>query len=753
MPKKPGIPSDLPEEFRHSLVLRVFGGQRLAWTVLICSLILSVIFWRIGVNEHSQVMHERFVIESQQIQWEIESRLLDSRAALRATTAFFESIDSVSWERWESYSAILKIQKLLPEMQALGFAPRVSPEELATHVSTVRDAMYPSYDIFPTPGDDAVYPVVFIEPFTHENQRMLGFDMFSEPHRRKAMQEARRTGLAASTPGIRLIVDSQSTNIGFSMFRPVYSAQSSNRRARSLESEEDSLIGYAYASFRFSNLMRGILPEHQGHGVRFEIVDADAPNLRLYDSDTALFAASYDVPASLKSHFQVNAGERNWLVRVDASPTFIGGSGFNVPTVFLFNALCVNSLLFLLLLAFTRVKRHAEMLTVRMTDELRLSNAKLKQLDVMKTVFLTTASHELRTPLAIIREFVALIRDRITGDINHEQEECLDSALRNCDRLGSLINGILDLQRLESGKVRLHLRRVELPALLQTTIVDFHVIAEKRGQTIQLNLDRELPAVLCDSDHTVRILVNIIGNAVKFTPEGGTIAVTASTDEKNPGYVSIAVSNTGDGLSPSEMARLFGRFTQLDENPRTEKTGSGLGLAITKELVELQGGHISVTSQLGEKTEFLITLPTYSRDSEIRSFITGAHKRSVDEGLQAALFIVRDLNIAGMEGQQVLDTCTARIRKALRGANDDCHVVSDTRVILATVVTEPTNFGVVEARIRKAILDEFNSAENYEVSSANIQNVEETVQFLITICVQDKHPTESDTLVQVLEQV
>jgi len=753
MPKKTALPFASSEELRNSFVLRLFGGQRLAWTVLICSLIMSVIFWRIGVNEHSQVMHERFVIESQQIQWAIESRLLNSRAALLATSAFFESTDSVSWERWESYSSLLKTQKLLPEMQVLGFAPRISRENLLHHISTVRDAMYPGYSIFPSPVEDVAYPVVFIEPFTPENQRMLGFDMFSELRRREAMLQARKTGLAASTPGIRLIVDSQSTELGFSMFRPVYSVQSSNRRARLLESEEDSLIGYAYASFRFSNLMRGILPEHQGHGVRFEIVDAMAPNMRLYDSDTALFSASYDVPASLKSNFQIDAGERFWLVRVDASPKFIGGDGLSVPTIFLFNALCVNSLLFLLLLAFARIKKHTETLTARMNDELRLSNVRLTQLDVMKTAFLTTASHELRTPLSIIREFVALVRDRITGEINHEQEECLDSALRNCDRLGALINGILDLQRLESGKVRLHLRRVELPALLETTMVDFHVIAGKRGQNLQLKLDRELPSVLCDPDHTVRILVNVIGNAVKFTPEGGTITVTVSQDLNVPGFVSILVSNTGDGLSPSEMARLFGRFTQLDENPRTEKTGSGLGLAITKELVELQGGTISVTSQLGEMTEFLVTLPTYSRDTEIRSFITGSHKRSVDDGLQAALFIVRDLNISGMKGRQVIDACASRIRKALRDTNDECHAVSDTRMILATAVTSPTNLGVIEARIRQAMLEEFKSDENYKISCEMIQNVEESVQFLITICGQENQSSESDSLVQILERV
>lgn len=734
MPKKTRSPSVSPEELRYSRFFRLFGGQRLAWTVLICSVIMSVIFWRIGVNEHSQVMHERFVMESQQIQWAIESRLLDSRAALRATTAFFESVDSVSWERWESYSSLLKIQKLLPEMQALGFAPRIAQQELANHTRAVREAMYPGYNVFPVSDDDAAYPVVFIEPFTHENQRMLGFDMFSEPHRRQAMLEARRTGLATSTPGLRLVVDSDGKEVGFTMFRPVYSVHSSNRRARSFESEEDSLIGYAYASFRFSRLMRGILPEHQGHGVRFEIVDATAPNLRLYDSDTALFSASYDVPESLKYNFRIDAGERFWLVRVDASPKFTAEGGLSTPTIFLFNALCVNSLLFLILLAFARVKKHAKKLNVQMTDELRLSNERLKQLDRMKTAFLTTASHELRTPLSIIREFVALVRDRVTGDLNPDQQECLDSAVRNCDRLGTLIDGILDLQRLETGHVKVHLKQVDLDQLLRESVSDFMAMAERHGQSLKLYVDPALPAVLCDPDHTVQIFINLIGNAVKFTPDGGTIEVSAAGEDNNPERVVVTVANTGDGLTPLEMGRLFARFTQLDENVRTEKTGSGLGLAITKELVELQGGQITVSSRFGESTEFRVTLPTYNKSDEIRAFISGAYDRSVVEGLEMALFIVRDISPVERDTPIVSEAVTSRIRGTLRDVNDACYAISDSRMILATAVIDITNVDVLESRIRAALSDELGTGTDLVITCVMVRNVEETVQMLIASC-------------------
>ncbi|MBD3217227.1 MAG: PAS domain S-box protein, partial [candidate division Zixibacteria bacterium] len=251
--------------------------------------------------------------------------------------------------------------------------------------------------------------------------------------------------------------------------------------------------------------------------------------------------------------------------------------------------------------------------------DLQGANAKLKELDKLKTDFLSVASHELRTPLTIIREYVALIRDGLTGPINEDQTECLDATLQNCDRLGNLINDILDIHRIESGKQEIHRCEVDIARLVNDCVRDFLPQCQAKNQELKCSL-KELPPALCDPAKITQVLVNLIGNAFKFTPEGGGITVSAESSRSDD-MIKLAVLDTGEGISETDRARIFDKFTQVNRQDGGGSKGTGLGLSIAQKIVELHDGRIGVESMPGEGSTFYFCIPEYKEPLALNAFI------------------------------------------------------------------------------------------------------------------------------------
>lgn len=248
---------------------------------------------------------------------------------------------------------------------------------------------------------------------------------------------------------------------------------------------------------------------------------------------------------------------------------------------------------------------------------------KEKEVDRMKSEFISTTSHELRTPLAAIKESVMLIVDETAGKVNPQQGRFLDIARRNIDRLANLINDLLDISKIESGKLKLNKTKVDIKSLILKTTDALDLIARQNKISIVQEIEKDLPAVECDADRIAQVLINLIGNSLKFTPADGKIIVSAqctvhSVQEKtlsaehcplNTDYVEISVKDTGVGIEENDIRRLFTKFGQLDGSLTRRAGGTGLGLAISKDLVEMHGGQIWAESELGKGSKFTFTLP------------------------------------------------------------------------------------------------------------------------------------------------
>jgi PAS domain S-box-containing protein len=227
-------------------------------------------------------------------------------------------------------------------------------------------------------------------------------------------------------------------------------------------------------------------------------------------------------------------------------------------------------------------------------------------IEEMKTEFISVVSHELRTPLTPIKGYIDLILEGDAGKITEEQASYLNIVQANTDRLVALVNGLLDISRIEAGKIDLDIEPVDMEALIHE-VVSFH---EKQiecvGLKVKVNFPSRLPWVKADRGRITQILNNLITNAYKYTPCGGTITVSAFP---NVEFLEVVVADTGVGISREDQKKLFTRFFRV-ENPATrEASGTGLGLAIVKSIVEKLEGEIWVESQLGKGSAFHFTLP------------------------------------------------------------------------------------------------------------------------------------------------
>ncbi len=238
--------------------------------------------------------------------------------------------------------------------------------------------------------------------------------------------------------------------------------------------------------------------------------------------------------------------------------------------------------------------------------QLEESYAKLKELDRLKSNFLATMSHELRTPLTSVIGYSEMMLEGLGGPLTAEQREYLGIIMEKGENLLQLITSILDISKIEAGRVRLVLSEVDGAQVMRDAVATVMPLARKKGIRVACE-PGPIPRFQADRDKVRQCLVNLCSNAVKFTPPGGTITVSA--EAVAPERVALRVADTGIGIAEEHIDRVFDVFYQVDGSSTREYGGAGLGLAIVKSFVEAHGGEISVTSIPGSGSTFSVVLP------------------------------------------------------------------------------------------------------------------------------------------------
>ncbi|MBI3286098.1 MAG: CHASE domain-containing protein [Burkholderiales bacterium] len=593
------------------------AGAALAFLVLLA---VSVSMWSKASEEIVQVARERFEFRVAEANFAIQQRMLAYEQVLRGGIGLFAASNEVTREAWRIYVQQLNLEKNYPGIQAIAYSQRILPEQLQAHLQKIRVEGFPQYAVRPDGQREEYVSVIYIEPFDWRNQRAFGFDLMTESVRRAALVRARDTGLPTLTGKIRLQQEtSKAVQNGFLMCMPVFR---NGAVPPALELRRAALSGHLCSVFRMNDLMQGILGPERRPNTHLEIFDgaaSPAANL-MYDSLEGVSAMG-QAPSAFSASQTLEFGGRRWTLRYSSLPAFDAGIDVQKPRQILLSGLLVSALFAAVLWSWSLNRRRARELAganaglkseiaerSKLEADLKLAKNAAEAANQAKSAFLTSVSHELRTPLTLIlAPLEQLLSASQPAVAVADARVQLERAQRNALLLLNRVNDILDFSKAEAGKSEVHSEAVDAAASVATLAGDAALVAHGKGCTLTWQTDPALGTVCLDRQYFEKILLNLVSNALKFTPAGGWIRVelTALAQDR----FELAVADSGIGIAPDKLALLFRRFQQVDASITRQYGGTGIGLALVKELAELMGGQVGVQSEPGHGARFTVSLP------------------------------------------------------------------------------------------------------------------------------------------------
>ncbi|HXE79117.1 MAG TPA: CHASE domain-containing protein [Vicinamibacterales bacterium] len=570
----------------------------LPWAVLLVTALFTVI----GTTYVSHVAQtqdrQRFQAAVQDLTTELHQRIDSAITLLRAGRAFFGSRETVTRREFQELVEHLELEARFPGVQGIGFTRRIPAGGVGTLEDELRRQGAPDFRVWPlADGVDERHVVVLFEPTTDGNRAAIGFDAFSDPPRRAAMQQAWDTGEAVASGRVSLLQEpAGSREPGFVVYLPVYRG---GRRPATVSERRDALVGFVYCPFRAQDLLDSLLHGQLRQSIVLRVYDGPVPR-----ADSLLFestAEGDDVSRTLTLTQSLQVAGREWTLFAGARPAFVGASSRLVPVIFGLG-IGIAVLLFLL----TRAEAQAGAEAQRIARDLQRSEEELKVASRAKDEFLATLSHELRTPLNAILGWTRMLR------LGHLDEEKRTTALevieRNARAQVQLIEDLLDVSRIITGKLRLEMRTVAVNPIIEEAINTVRPSVEAKGVKLVWRTDPDVGLILAAPDRLQQIIWNLLSNAIKFTPSGGLVELRAS---RSGDVVRLVVRDTGVGINPAFLPHVFERFRQADSTTTRSHSGVGLGLAIVRHLVELHGGTISASSEgEGKGATFTVTFPS-----------------------------------------------------------------------------------------------------------------------------------------------
>ena len=548
----------------------------------------------------------------------LNTRIETYTALLRAGAGLFAANEQVRFLEFQRFVDRLDLRRRYPGIQGIGFVARIPAPELSRALTELRADGIPDLRAWPEYPRSLYHPIVYLEPLDRRNRAAVGYDMFTDPIRRAAMERAATTGAAATSGRVTLIQEiDPEKQAGFLIYLPVYR----NGALPTTEGERLRLLqGFVYSPFRAGDFLDTVLAAAGQAEVTLRVYDGQAaiPKNLLHDSHTSP-GVTGDRPLSTTRSFEVPG--RTWTLVITTLPAFHAGSGPRQLPWILFVGGLVSVLLFFATRAEVRARAAAE----RAAEELRRSEEALRANETelqrlvqaerdahgeaaaanrAKDEFLATLSHELRTPLNAILGWATMMKG---GTLAAEQEQrAIEIIARNAQVQAELIEDLLDVSRIITGKLQINLRPVAVAPSVEAALDAVRPAADAKGVNLEWAPSTDGP-VLADPDRLQQVAWNLLSNAIKFTPGGGRVVVSLDREDS---CIQFRVSDTGAGVAPSFLPHMFERFRQHDSSTTRSHGGMGLGLAIVRHLVELHGGTVTAHSRgEGQGATFTVSLP------------------------------------------------------------------------------------------------------------------------------------------------
>ncbi len=384
-----------------------------------------------------------------------------------------------------------------------------------------------------------------------------------------------------------------------------------------------------------------------------------------------------------------------------------------------------------------------------------LEMSRKQQLE-FKNQFLSHISHELRTPLTCIHQFVTILLDGLAGEVSPEQGDHLKTILKSVNQLGAMVRDLLEASRAESGKTRIEPRCVAIGDLIQQAVAMMQPPAHEKEVGLEVGVDTRIPFVYGDPGRILEVLINLIENAIKFTPQGGAVTVQACLVQTDPDFVYVSVTDTGCGISPEARALVFERLYQDPNSVDNSRKGLGLGLFIAKELVSLHGGRIWVASEPGHGSTFSFTLPLYSLAKLLFPVIT--YQEKLRDNIVLVKVVLRSLTQPARANWK--ETCHRCLELLQRCVYLDKDLVlppmtsggaEETFLVVASTDLERAEIMMTRIREQLGKVADLNGTGEQEVSALAVPLPDRAAVLSLEARVQEVACTVSEMVRTVLE--
>jgi len=589
-------PMKLPEESRQ----KARRYNLVALCLFIAGVSFSLAFWHFSRMAIINTEKIRFDHYSEMIQKLINERIDQHVSALQGMRAFFDASERVTRSEWQRYIGDIDMDHFQGAV-GFSFVRHVRRKDLDRFLAETRADGAPEFQVVTSGNQPDLYITEFIEPL-EQNLWARGYDIGQDPVLRRALNESLQRNKETFS-GRVMLADNCEKHSGFHLLLPVYAQ---GQPLDTSPERREALRGWIDAPICIENLLAGIAG-HFDRPLDIEIFDADGDGLEslLYDADGHLrsIGKPFSTGDGYTLYTQVTsdvAGSK-WLLIIMAQSGFLQPMELYLPTFLLAAGVLLSLFASMLVGSYGKLLREARSLADEMT-------ADLQQSDRLKTEFITTAAHEFRTPLTSIQGYSEFLlgHDEIS---EKERKEFLTYIYERSKTMGSMVADLLDIVRIEAGqKLPLKCSPCTVGEVINQLKPYLKTMATSHN--IQTKLDREDILVYVDKGRIGQVLENIVGNALKYSPEGSLVRIRG---EQCLDFYRFTVSDLGIGMTSEQISKVFDKFYRVDTT-NTAVSGVGMGMSIAKEIVESHNGEIRLESEPGRGTTVIFTVPLYRQE-------------------------------------------------------------------------------------------------------------------------------------------
>jgi signal transduction histidine kinase len=572
-----------------------------ALIILLFGLVLTFMAVRQAQKNARVIANQDFESTGNEIKLKLDARLKAHALLLRSGAAFFAASDTVTQEQLKKFLERVKINRNLPGIQGVGYSLIIPKNQLKQHIQTIRKNGFPDYNVIPV-GDREIYTsIIYLEPFAGRNLRAFGYDMFTEPVRRKAMEISRDSDIAKLSDKIILVQETnEDLQAGSLMYVPVYR---NGMQINTVEERRAAIRGWVYSPYRINDLINGILGKWDlpyENRIHLEIYDNDSisDEALLYDSQSDNKVTNKD-RSDLYLKLPVIFNGKKWTLQLTGNNEDLSVLHGKILMV-LITGITISLLLFALSLALINANLRA--------GQINLLNTQLEKLNIDKDRFLSILGHDLRSPFNVLLGLSEILTKDIRKFEIDEIEDIAKDINISAQNTFNLLEDILMWAATQQGKIPFNPRNLRFADICSETTEILKPGADAKHISIDYSATDNLN-VFADEDMLKTVLRNLVSNAIKFTNNGGVINITAKQNQSN---ITISVSDNGVGIPPDNLVKLFDISEVMTTNGTAKETGTGLGLLLCKEFVEKHGGKIWVESVVGKGSDFNFTLPVFA---------------------------------------------------------------------------------------------------------------------------------------------